>query len=75
MAIVREFWGQGYATEAASAVLDMAARTLRRSRLISLILPDNERSKAVARRLGGEHEKTIPFRDGKADIFAYRLRA
>jgi RimJ/RimL family protein N-acetyltransferase len=71
--IVREFWGHGYATEAASAVLDMSTRTLKRSRLISLILPDNERSKAVARRLGGEYEKTISFRDGKADIFAYRL--
>jgi hypothetical protein len=73
MSIVREFWGHGYATEAASGVLDMSARTLKRSRLISLILPDNERSKAVARRLGGEYEKTISFRDGKADIFAYRL--
>ena len=71
--IVRECWGKGYASEAASAVLDMTARTLGRSRLISLILPENERSKAVARRLGGEHEKTISFRGGKADIFAYRL--
>jgi hypothetical protein len=26
----------------------------------------------VARRLGGEHEKTIPFRDGEADVFVYR---
>ena len=71
--ILREFWGNGYASEAASAVKEMSARTLHRSRLISLILPENERSKAVARRLGGEYEKTIPFRDGQAEVFAYCL--
>jgi hypothetical protein len=50
-------------------------RNRHRSRLISLILPENERSKAVARRPGGEYEKTIPtpFHDGQAEIFAYRL--
>ncbi len=71
--ILREFWGNGYATEAASAVKEMSARTLHRSRLISLILPENERSKAVVRSLGGEYEKTIPFRDGQAEVFAYCL--
>ncbi len=44
-------------------------------RLISLIVPGNERSKAVARRLGGTYEKTIPFRDHVAEIFAYALES
>lgn len=69
----RGFWGKGYATEAAAAVRDMAARELKWKRLISLILPENLQSKKVAERLGGKHEKTIPFRDGKADIYAYRI--
>lgn len=42
-------------------------------RLISLIVPENHRSKAVALHLGGVYEKTIPFRDGAADIFMYDL--
>jgi RimJ/RimL family protein N-acetyltransferase len=71
----RRFWGFGYATEAAAAVRDMAASVLRRARLISVIRPGNTRSQAVARRLGGTFEKTIPFRGGVADVYAYALAA
>lgn len=35
--------------------------------------PENERSKAVARRLGGHLDKNIPFRDDVADMFVYDL--
>lgn len=70
----REFWGKGYATEAALAVQTMAFQTLKRDRLISLILPENEASKRVAKRLGGIYEKTIPFRDGLAEIYVYSCR-
>ena len=72
-ALRRCFWGQGYATEAAAAVREMTERTLRWSRLISLILPENHRSISVAKRLGGKLEKTIPFRGAIANIFAYNL--
>jgi RimJ/RimL family protein N-acetyltransferase len=71
--LARRFWGKGYASEAAAAVKAMAARTLGWRRLISLILPENHRSKAVALRLGGRYEKTIPFRAGAAEIFTYDL--
>jgi RimJ/RimL family protein N-acetyltransferase len=72
-ALVRTAWGKGYATEAASAVIDMAKQHLGWTRLISLIFPQNERSKNVAARLGGIYEETIPFRDAVAEIFAYDL--
>jgi RimJ/RimL family protein N-acetyltransferase len=71
--LARRFWGRGYATEAAAAVKTMTARELGWPRLISLILPGNTRSKAVARRLGGYYERTVPFRAGDAEIFAYDL--
>ena len=71
--LARRFWGRGFAAEAATAVRDMATRHLRWRRLVSLILPENQRSKAVATRIGGHFEKTIPFRDGVADMFAYEL--
>ena len=70
----REYWGKGYASEAALAVKTMAFRTLKRDRLISLILPENEASKRLAKRLGGIYEKTIPFRDGLAEIYVYSCR-
>lgn len=45
--------GQGIAAEAARACLDWAARRWPGGRLTSMIDPDNHRSVAVARRLGG----------------------
>ena len=71
--LAREHWGKGFVTEAAHAVKALAAEVLEWRRLISLILPENERSKAVARRLGGVFEKTIPFRGGHAEVFVYAL--
>ena len=68
-----EFWGKGYATEAGLAVKHMAGDHLKWKRLISLILTGNEASKKLAQRLGGVYEKTIPFRNSEADIFAYDL--
>ena len=47
----RDYWGQGYATEAGAACLDHA-HTLGLRRVVSLIYVDNPRSEAVARRLG-----------------------
>ena len=51
----------------------MAATDLKRTRLISVIRPGNTRSQAVARRIGGVYEKTIPFRGGVAEVHAYDL--
>ncbi|MDX6593019.1 MAG: XTP/dITP diphosphohydrolase [Gaiellales bacterium] len=45
-------WGNGYATEAGLAALRHGFGDLRLDRIISIIYPGNERSAAVARRLG-----------------------
>jgi RimJ/RimL family protein N-acetyltransferase len=45
-------WGQGYATEAATAWMEHAFGALGLPRLISITVPANERSIAVMRRLG-----------------------
>lgn len=50
--IGREHWGKGYATEAALASLRYAFDVLRWKRVIHAILEGNERSIAVAGRLG-----------------------
>jgi RimJ/RimL family protein N-acetyltransferase len=48
----RQFWGKGYATEAARAALDVAFSHLAQSHVISMIHIENEASLRVARRLG-----------------------
>jgi len=64
--IGREFWGRGYATEAARAALQHAFTVLNRKHIISLIDPLNESSKRVAERLGERIE-------GETEIDGYRL--
>jgi RimJ/RimL family protein N-acetyltransferase len=48
----RSYWGKGFALEAAQASVKYAFEDLGRSHIISLIDPDNQRSIAVAKRLG-----------------------
>lgn len=66
--IGREFWGNGYATEAARGALRYAFEEMGRDHVISLIDPANVRSIGVAERLGetvegefqlGEHRVLI----------------
>lgn len=64
--IGREFWGKGYATEAAQAALDFAFTEMGRDHVISLIDPANTRSIAVAERLG----ETV---EGEAEVGGHRL--
>jgi RimJ/RimL family protein N-acetyltransferase len=48
----RPWWGAGYATEAASAVLIFAFGALGLNEIVSVTHPENEASQAVMRRLG-----------------------
>ena len=64
--IGRDFWGRGFATEAARAAPDYAFEVMRREHIISLIDPDNVRSIAVAERLG----ETL---EGETEIGGYCL--
>jgi RimJ/RimL family protein N-acetyltransferase len=54
--IHRPFWRRGFATEAAVATRDHAFRSLGRSRVSSLIRPENLPSQGVARKMGMEPE-------------------
>ncbi len=55
-------WGRGYATEAATALRDFAFRDLRLERISVVLHAQNERSVAVARRIGGELAGTAVYR-------------
>jgi RimJ/RimL family protein N-acetyltransferase len=53
-------WGHGYATEAALAARDDAFTRLALPELISIIHPDNTRSRRVATKLSMTRERQIP---------------
>jgi RimJ/RimL family protein N-acetyltransferase len=62
---------QGFATEAARAVLDFAFTRLAVPRAISLIRADNSASERVARRIGGRQGTTIDFLGAATLVYAY----
>jgi RimJ/RimL family protein N-acetyltransferase len=62
--LARRAWGLGYATEAAAAVRDWAAREVRPRRLISLIHPDNARSMRVAEKIGERFDRVVTTQRG-----------
>ena len=66
----REFWGNGYATEAARAARDFALRELGLERLISLIADENLASASVAKRLGMEIEGETRLHDMRVNIWS-----
>ena len=71
-ALASEYWGQGYATEAAVAAREWAYAERGFQRLISLIEPSNVRSQRVARRLGATPGETIElFDNGPHVVWAH----
>ncbi len=69
-ALGREFWGQGYATEAATAVRNHALRSMHRTRLIAFIRPRNLASARVAEKLGMRHERDVELMELPARLYA-----
>jgi len=59
--LARSTWGQGYATEATSAIRDFAFNTLSIERLIAMIDPSNVASIRVAEKIGMRYEKEVMF--------------
>jgi ribosomal-protein-alanine N-acetyltransferase len=60
----KKFWGQGFATEAALAIVRYAFGQLDLSRLICLIDPENMASVNVAQRIGMRFEQRVDGIDG-----------
>ena len=69
--IRREQWGQGFATEAANAVVSFAASQLGFHRLIALIAPENKASVRVAEKCGFQFERAMKTFKGWNDVSLY----
>ena len=59
--LARPFWGRGFATEGARAVLVQAFETLGREEIVSFTVPANVRSTRVMERLGMTHDPADDF--------------
>jgi ribosomal-protein-alanine N-acetyltransferase len=59
----RERWNQGFASEAARAVMDCAFRRLDVERVVSMIRPENAASRRVAEKNGLTVERVVLWRD------------
>lgn len=70
-AIIRKYWGLGYASEAARAVQALTPRYLPQLQPISLIHAENRRSIALAKAVGARFEKQLEFRGGPFHMYRH----
>ncbi len=68
--LAKEYWGQGLATEAATASRDYGFEQLGLNRLISLIDPGNIASQKVATKVGLTYEKNTTMWEKTLRVYA-----
>jgi RimJ/RimL family protein N-acetyltransferase len=66
--IVRRAWGQGYATEAATACRDLVLGGLGYGRVVSIVAPDNVASRRVAEKVHATMREFIWEKNGRTMI-------
>lgn len=70
--IAKEFWGNGYATEAAAFFKQYATKELQLKRLICLIQRQNKKSVNVALKLGMTYEKDTTFNTIPVNVYTWK---
>jgi RimJ/RimL family protein N-acetyltransferase len=71
-ALLPRFAGQGYASEAAAAVLAYARQALGLARVLAITSPDNERSIRLLERIGFRFESMLQLsEDDEVRLFTY----
>jgi RimJ/RimL family protein N-acetyltransferase len=71
--LAREHWGKGYATEAARASLNYCRSELAAQEVVSIILPHNSRSIAVAERIGHRYLRDIQYGGRTVHLYGQQL--
>jgi len=69
-----EYWGKGYATESANAVMEYAHNVLGLQRIIGIVDPDNIASVKVLLKLGMSHERKLRYGSKRAEFDLYATR-
>lgn len=71
--LARSAWGQGYATEAATAAREFAFAAAGLDRLVSIAHPDNHASTGVMRKLGMRLERATMHPRYRVPVVVYEL--
>ncbi len=72
-AFLPEFWSQGYALEAAAAVLSYARDTFGLERVVAITSVDNQRSIHLLEKMGFEFERRVRLSEGAPEIKLFAL--
>lgn len=70
-AFMRRHWSQGYALEAARAVMDHAENTLLLGRIVAMADRDNEASVKLLEKIGFRYERMVRLPDETEDVCQY----
>ena len=73
--IAKSRWGQGFATEAATAIMGHARDTLALSRLVCLPMPSNGASLRVATKVGLRFERELNLEGILCHLYSCTLRS
>ena len=68
----KKHWGKGYASEAASAVMDYAINTLQLKEIIGRAAIDNKASIAVLKKMGMKYLKNDECGHDPAEVYIYK---
>ena len=72
-AFLPAYWGQGYAYEAAAAVLDFAKADLGLTRILATTRLDNVASQKLLEKLGLRFERLMRHPEGDRDLRVYAI--
>ena len=72
-AFLPEYWSQGYAFEAARAVMVYARERLKLGMILAIVSPDNESSIRLLNRLGLRFERTLRLKDEADEVSLFGL--
>jgi RimJ/RimL family protein N-acetyltransferase len=70
-AFLPKYWGQGYASEAASAVMDYGRATLGLKRIVAITSVDNDSSAKLLEKLGFRFEGMLRLANDSAEVRLY----
>lgn len=69
----RPFWGQGYASEAARAMMRYGFENTAWDRVVAYVVPENTASVRVAQGLGMRYEKDVDYAEIMGDLTNYEI--
>jgi RimJ/RimL family protein N-acetyltransferase len=72
-ALLPSYAGQGYASEAAAALIRYAARELGLQRLVAIVSQDNHRSARLLGKLGFHYERLVQYPGEEVSLMLFAL--